>query len=228
MDRIVRECESVAEEPNQPAPSLWDWLQSIAAQAPGKQPGMDGVVPEMLHFLPLRAKLYLAELLAERYQGGLHLRPEGWRDILLNGIPKEATSRTLDKWRWIALTPVLQKIFLRPVVGLMNEHRLASSVHVYGFRPQCSCVHVSELVRTVMLKAAAYGKKCYVMSADVKHAFQGISHQWAQRAMRHFQVPALIRKNMLEELSDLRCAAVLPGRLPQTFALIPWGKGGRG
>ena len=123
------------------------------------------------------------------------------------------------------MASVMQKVFLRPVVALMNEHRLASAVHVYGFRPQCSCAHMSELIRTVMLKAAAFGKKCYVMSADVKHAFHGISHQWAQRAMRHVQVPALIRKTFLRSyrIYDVRLSCRV--RHPLNSALIPWGEG---
>ena len=120
---------------------------------------------------------------------------------------------------------MLQKAFLRPVVELMNEHRLASAVHVYGFRPGCSCALISELIRTTVHKASAFGMTCYIMSADIKRAFQGITHEWAQRAMIRFRVPAQLRIVLLEELTGLRCSAALPGTNPSQYC--PYTKGGR-
>ena len=43
--------------------------------------------------------------------------------------------------------------------------------------------------------------------------------------MRYFEVPALVRKTILEELSDLRCVAVLPGTDRSSFC--PYTRGGR-
>ena len=90
---------------------MYDVVQSIAAQAPGKRPGVDGLAPEQLKALPMRAKLLLARLLAERFDPGAEgLRPEAWTHMLLTGIPKEKCLRELDKWRLISLTSVGQKI----------------------------------------------------------------------------------------------------------------------
>ena len=84
---------------------------------------------------------------------------------------------------------------------------------------------ISELIRNVVHKADAFGMKCFVMSTDIRRAFQGISHEWAQRAMRRFQVPAHLRKVILEELAGLRCSASLPGATPSQYC--PYSKGGR-
>ena len=157
----------------------YDVVQSIAAQQSGQRPGLDGLVPEQIKWLPMRAKLLMAQLLAERFeQGAEGRRPNAWKQMLLTGIPKEKSLRELDKWRLISLTSVGQKVFLRPVMALVEEHRLASKVHTYGFRKHCSCAHIIELLRTLVLKANLYRKTLYILSCDVKGAFQGIQHDW--------------------------------------------------
>ena len=99
MRRIVEEYAACISEDRRPQPDFWDWLQAFAAQCPGKQPGTDGVVPEMLRNLPLRAKIHLAKIMGDRLEGGLHVRPKRWEEIYLQGIPKERSSRELDKWK---------------------------------------------------------------------------------------------------------------------------------
>eukprot|EP00974_Lingulodinium_polyedra_P120205 11174104-Lingulodinium_polyedra.AAC.1 len=120
----------------------------------------------------------------------------------------------------------MQKAFLRPVVGLAQLHRRPSAVHTYGFKANCSCAQVSELLRMVLDKANSFGKSCYVLSADIKTAFQLLSHDAVQRALRRYEVPPLLRRCLLEELTGLRVKASLPGvDAPEGF--IPYTRGGR-
>eukprot|EP00974_Lingulodinium_polyedra_P088085 8541792-Lingulodinium_polyedra.AAC.1 len=80
----------------------------------------------MIEHLPLPVKLAVNDMIRARAKEGLVFWPEAWRDILSRGIPKESSPRVLEKWRRIALTACVQKVFLRPAMALVAECRFAS------------------------------------------------------------------------------------------------------
>eukprot|EP00969_Alexandrium_andersonii_P231239 10212799-Alexandrium_andersonii.AAC.1 len=67
------------------------------------------------------------------------------------------------------------------------EHPL---LRVLGFRPKMSCCMVTSVVQELLYHGEQYGTPVYIGVADVKTAFDVVSHDLLQRAMELFGLRA--------------------------------------
>ena len=188
----------------QPAPEL-DLATVLEARAGlklGKAPGLDGVVAEVWKEVPMTMVLKIWQLFADRFTGKMgeeQVTMEEWAMIDLVGIAKVPKPLTIEQFRFIAKTVVLQKWYLSAVMILAKRHVRVSRVQVYGFRPKCSTQHVTELIRQVLHKAQVWNCPAYVVALDVETAFDCIGQgdiQWAlnKRQYHPYFIAAILRE----------------------------------
>ena len=151
----------------------------FAARASGmlnKTPGGDGVVNEMVRAMPMLVCYALLFLFHKRICCRRSECPLWWKHILMCGIPKAGGDKGIGRWRLIALTSVLQKLFLA-VLFLQAGPRLKNYVcHIYGFEVRRCTEDISEVLRMLIQKCTNWDIPLFVISADIKTAFPSLRH----------------------------------------------------
>ena len=99
------------------------------------------------------------------------------------GIPKVLGELGLDEFRLIALTPVLQKLYLLTLLEVYKRTRAPCRANLVGFEEGRSTLEVVEVIRQILFKANEWGKKAYVACADVLQAFDHMEHEVIAKAL---------------------------------------------
>ena len=87
-----------------------DFLNAIASAKACKQPGVDGVVVEMVLALSCSTLLWLFLLFLVCLGRWTTERPEAWREVMLVAIPKNSDKVRFRAMRYIRLLPVLAEV----------------------------------------------------------------------------------------------------------------------
>ena len=96
-----------------PVVKFHDFLHALAGGKACTQPGLDGVVAEIVRALSFPTLLWLYLLFLVRLGGWETERPEAWREVVLTAIPKKSDTVVFRAMRYISLLPVLQMFYIR-------------------------------------------------------------------------------------------------------------------
>ena len=164
-------------------PSLSDLFAARVSGMQNKIPGGDGVVNEMVRTLPVLVCYALLFLFHKRICCRHSKCSLWWKHFIMCGIPKAGGDKGIGRWRFIALTSVLQKLFL---TVLLQQARLSLKryvCHIYGFEPGRCTEDISEVLRMLIQKCANWDISLYVISADIKTAFPCLRHEYISNAL---------------------------------------------
>ena len=161
-----------------------DFLNALASAKMCKQPGSDGVVVEMVRALSWSTLLWLYLLFLVRL-GGWE-RPDAWREVVLTAIPKKSDKVGFRSMRYISLLLVIQKFNIRALQSAGRRERKPNETNILGYEPGRSTAGVTATLRQVLSKAAEWGVRAFVASADVEGAFDCIKHDDVEMALKVF------------------------------------------
>ena len=129
---------------------FFDVLESRARLKLGKSPGVDGVTSEIWKALPVSVVLAIWKLFKHRVLPcGDDASPTCWRIIEFVGFPKTTLVQRLSQFRWIGLTPTLQKWYCRSLRPLYVP-KTASVVCTFGFKSGMCVEFVVGLIREMI------------------------------------------------------------------------------
>eukprot|EP00973_Karenia_brevis_P044582 6176295-Karenia_brevis.AAC.1 len=133
-------------------PSIFDLLKARASMQEGKATGGDNIAAEMVRRLPFLVICALLFLFQMRITRADTVCPSWWKHIIFCGILKPGNDKTISKWRLIALTSVLQKLFLATVVNMVGPELRQYKPNMYGFEPGRCTDDITEVLRMVVQK----------------------------------------------------------------------------
>ena len=152
-------------------------LRCRGAMKCARAAGADGIVNEIWKACPLAVLVLIWQLFGARLSDFASSSVSTfWKLIELVGIPKTSLVKTLEDFRYIAKTPTLQKWYLRCLVELLRSSKPETQVHSYGFRPRCSTMLVTELIRQMLHKSRQWGRCLHIFSGDILTAFDALGH----------------------------------------------------
>ena len=201
-------------------------ILSKGARKAKAAPSRDGVGWGAVGSLPRKAFLILKSLLEARLNSDEDTDEliKDWICIFILLIPKAKSPTTLNTWRPIAICSVLQKVFLKLVVTLMQELSDPLEVEQYGFRPGRQTLEPVDIVRALLAKGSSWGLPFSFAKGDLFRAFDNIKHGSLQRSLEHRKVPSRLQLAIFRELSGSTVTLDFQG---QEYADIPFHKGGR-
>ena len=192
---------------------LWDLMQSRAAMKTDTAAGMGDIVPEVLKVLPFLSMFLILKLFNERQENALSPEAPFWKHIKFWGLLKNKGSNEPNDFRWIALVSVLSKWYARGLRALLRRQRVPGRTHLYGFMRHRRTTDITGLIRQLLLNGHAWypGTKVYVLSADIRTAFDAINHDVATRALLHSGIQPKLVSNFLRELSLMTASMMISG-----------------
>ena len=163
---------------------FWDTLQSRAELKPGTSAGIDGNTPDIYAELPFLAVARVHSYFQDRCKFDLgSAESPYWKVLEFLGLPKTNFVSEFSQLRWICMSPVLQKWFLRSLRPTLRKEVNHSTVHAYGFRKGTSTSQVTGLVRQLQYLADTWNLPLVTAIQDVQTAFDSMPHRLISQAM---------------------------------------------
>ena len=186
---------------------------------PGKAPGIDGVMVEVLKHGGTEVTNVLLEICNLVYQ--IKSAPHQWKESILNPIFKKGKKDLMTNYRGISLMSVAAKLFnrlilyrLRPVVDPLLRDNQA------GFRTDRSCIDQIHILRRIIEGAEAYQLPLVIAYVDFKKAFDSINRTMMFAILRHYGVPHEIVM-AIKCLYDQSMSCVrMKGKLSEFFEVL--------
>ena len=125
---------------------LWETLRARAEMKEGTSPGMNGITSSIYKYIPFTMVPDTPELFQQRMEGRQEA-PRSWQELQFVAIPKPDRVDGFKGFRWICVSDVLHKWYLRIVRNFIRSETTKTPLHAYGFRPGTSTTHLTGLVR---------------------------------------------------------------------------------
>ena len=194
-----------------PKISLYTLWSALASAKTDSAPGEDEGVYEMYKELPTTLQLLLVNLFNDRLYAKDPVREVdgSWRKMLLVGLAKELGANRMDKYRWIAKTSSLQKLYLKCVMQLIDEdpdvrpRQLLESTRTVGFSPGGRCMHITEAIRELCFGQQVWGGVGLIFQGDIRTAFDSVPHWVLEQALQYMNINKIIIAATLREYRDL-------------------------
>ena len=103
-------------------------LDALAQATNGKDGGDDRVTVEMSKNTPIQMKMHLMKKLMDYILTGAGERPDSWRVLLLQALPKISGARELGDYRMIALSSTRCKWVLKILVTSLPKEKRTTSI----------------------------------------------------------------------------------------------------
>jgi len=194
-------------------PTWWEALSSVSSETAG---GKDQNVYEMYKALPTSIQLTIVKLLNQRLVGEV-ANPgsdeETWKILLLLGLAKERGACELATFRWIAKTAVLQKLYLKCVLKLVDRtlvrdpYEEPNTTRTLGFSPGGRCQHITEYIRELANYLDTWGGGAIVAQGDIRFAFDSMSHARMEEALKHIGGSKSLCAALMREYRELTLQA---------------------
>ncbi|CAE8715187.1 unnamed protein product [Polarella glacialis] len=169
----------------------------------GKAVGNDGVVAEALLYLGSEPTMLLLELFNLRAFGKL-AAPDSWKHTLTVLIPKVTSACSVDQFRPIAVVAMLQKLYMRCLLALVEKYIMPKGDIQHGNRRHYQTTEVIQFMRLVTEKCLEWGRPCVIVSLDVKKAFDRLKPSAIAKLLEKRGVPLHLRHAIMQELLDDR------------------------
>lgn len=166
-----------------------------AFKKPGKGKGVDGLVPEILDFIPDNLFYWIHHLICNVFESNY---PNHWRDLLMFCLPKKGHSVETPKLRGISISNLFARIYDHIICSRFSQWYVPN-LEQAGLRPNQGCLNQ---VFSIMLyiELSKYVKKdLYIALLDFEKAYDFASR------------PTIINKlisnhagsNFIKALSDI-------------------------
>ena len=191
-------------------------------------PGLDGITSGALGYLPLAAIDTLVNLCESRINGDLGHDSliADWIHVAISLIPKVRNANTAKKWRSIALTSCLQKVYLAVVTKLDQFYSEPCHHMQYGFSLGKQVMEITELRRLAAQKSTRWGVSLYSMKLDVHRAFDALRHGVILAALERSSCPVRLQLAMLRELAHFDITLNFQGSVWEGITYLNGGKKG--
>jgi hypothetical protein len=157
--------EGMRRSPKVPIP-FSTFLDAVHALQPGKAPGADGIVNEMVSCLGFNSLVAIHRLFEERLNGFGHQGVQGWELISVHCIPKDPNPKDLKNWRPISLLPTLQKLYASCVAKLVQAS-VTWPPEFYGFMPGRQPLEITSAHRRACHLSLEWGAPLWWARIDV-------------------------------------------------------------
>ena len=189
--------------------TLWDMLRARAEMKTGRAPGTDGITTDIYRLIPFMMIPEIGKLFTQRLEGNED-SPPSWKELQFVAIPKPDRVDGLQGFRWICVSDVLQKWYLRLLRAKLREEARKTSLHAYGFREATSTCHLTGVLREALCTAEKWSYPIHIAIQDVETAFDSVPHWLIEEALIHQGVKPRTTQAIMAEYSDLRAKIKIP------------------
>jgi hypothetical protein len=147
-----------------------------------------------------------------------------WIHVAISLIPKVKNANTAKKWRPIALTSCLQKVYLAVVTKLVQFYSEPCHHMQYGFSSGKQVMEITELCRLAAQKSTRWDTPLFTMKLDVHRAFDALRHGVIHAALERALCPVRLQLAMLRELAHCDITLNFQGSVWED---IMYSKGGK-
>ena len=139
--------------------------------------------------------------------------PSKWCDTFFTLLHKGGTVHDANNWRPIAILSITYKIFARLIYHRIR-HQLDAyqSEDQFGFRPGRSTSHALLILELMLSKGVEYNVPMWVVSIDLKKAFDRVDHTALFHALRQQMDTEYV--DLLENLYETQYGNVGSHRFP--------------
>ena len=178
-----------------------DVFREVAHMKQGKSCADDMLVVEMLQELSYTQRVTLADLYTARARGDM--AAPSWHQLVATLLCKVPVVTKPSELRPITLMPVLQKVYSRLLLSKAGPKSAHQSEHMFGFRKQYQIAELLQCVQQIREKSRAWNLPLFLLKADVKKAFDQVSHTALWAALLHKGVDeGVARATMREYLNN--------------------------
>jgi hypothetical protein len=227
--RLCRLAAAARCEPRVLVPSFL--VRQVLSEGPRKKstaPGPDGVAWSALSALPENVFLILCNLIEARINGDENhdMVLRSWSKAVVTLIPKRSKPREISHWRPITLSSVLQKLYLKVVILLLQKESRPIDGAQFGFSAGRQAAEPVEMLRNLLAKGTAWGRPFAFCKADINRAFDNIDHGHLQRALEALGAPPALQAAVFRELTEVTLDLAFQGHLFENIALQRGGRQG--
>ena len=193
LEKVYEDAEGlievdIQEIENIPFFTLTEFSKALNKMRKRRGADMSNVVVELVK----SGTVLLHEKLLEMYNSILSTGaiPQNWLVTIFHMLPKSGDLQNPSNWRPIAILPILYKVFAR-----MLHNRLSSileneqSDDQFGFCPNRRIEDVFAVLESVISKTIEWNVPLWMVSIDLRKAFDRISHRALFQSLREQNVP---------------------------------------
>jgi hypothetical protein len=178
-----------------------------------KAVGPDSISWGALGCLPLSCIELLRKLIEARLNNCAkhNLLIEEWSNVLVTLIPKSSNARLPSQWRPIAVSSILQKLYLAVVIRCARYFARDVMHEQCGFSEGRQPMECSELCRMVVHKSCQWGTPACLMKLDAARAFDSLRHEVIADCLIKCGFGYKITLALLRELSENQLTLLFQG-----------------
>ena len=148
----------------------------------------DGVVVEMIKYDSKSFKITLLSFYNQRLLDGYF--DESWHPLILQMLSKDGDLNEFSNWRPIAILLIFYKIFSKSFYNRISSHLFQiQSFDQYEFTPGIRIEDVILCAEIVMEYHEEFNMPLWIISMDMRKAFDAIDHIALMRALRSRGLP---------------------------------------
>ena len=183
----------------------------------GKAVGVDSVPNEMFKYADnLRLSCIIATIFNNVIKYGLTIN--NFNVSLITPIPKKnAMSTRPEDYRPISVSNTISNIFEELLKNKISQN-ITTSEKQFGYKPKSSCKHASFLINKFINYYNNRGSPCYIVSLDIKKAFD---RMWRQGLFYklHDRIDKSLWRALVNYYSDSQACVKLSDQRSNLFKL---------
>ena len=132
--------------------------------------------------------------------------PPNWHVTVFHMLPKSGDLKDPSNWRPIAILPIVYKIFVRMVYNRLSPILEKEQSHdQFGFRRDRRIEDVFAILESVISKTIEWNLPLWMVSIDLRKAFDRISYPALFQALREQNVPESYIQLLSLRKPDWKC-----------------------
>lgn len=167
-------------------------------------PGNDRLNIELIKYGPPSLFNKLCELISNVWESN-QIPPE-WTETTQIPIPKKKSPKSISDYRKITLCNTIYKVYAKFLLDKLLEHIKAMPLYQAGFQKNRSTDDQIFIARSVLDERWRKGKTTYILSIDLKQAFDRLKLEHISAILQHKGVPNyLINRILAACLTEKTC-----------------------
>lgn len=172
--------------PVAPAPTYIDMVGVVKNMRNNKTPGFDQICIEMFKASPRLLHAAFKVLQQVYYTNNV---PEEWQQSYSVPIPKVRHPKTTNDYRNLTMSNVISKIYAVLIMERVKSYLPPIDYYQSGFLKNRSCDDLCFVLRNILDYRSNHGKATYVLSLDLRRAFDTIYISKLPSILEKYGVP---------------------------------------
>ena len=203
----------------------------ISAMKTGKSAASDGLLVDMLRFIPDESLVILSTLFKSRFMGHDQGDRETWAAVAVTLIPKVKDPKSVAAFRPISSIPVLAELYYKCIQHSLRHLDSLLGENMFAYRQGYQSLDEISSISQIIEKGNEWDSSICIGKTDVMKAYDRVPAHIIIKAMLSFGVPLAVIKSITREWYSQRqvfhwlhaCSGAVDRRrgLPQGDPLSP-------